>query len=125
MALTSIANTTIPSATISRSIAPTPVVFESAGLAIVDFYSTINTAIRLLKRITYTQEFVGGVWKLAVREYEYPASYNVAYIPTNLGTATAAPFTILLGTQIGQTSYTNNQVMLPTIFAAAGDTLLT
>ena len=125
MALTAIPNTTIPIATISRSVTPTVVSFESAGLAIVDFYATINTAIRLLKRITYTPEFAGGVWKIAVREYEYPASYNVAYLPTNLGTATAAPFTILLGTQIGQTSYTNNQVMLPTIFAAAGDTLLT
>ena len=125
MALTAIANTTIPAATISRSVTPTVVSFESAGLAIVDFYSTINTAIRLLKRITYTPEFSGGGWKIAVREYEYPASYNVAYVPTNLGTATAAPFTILLGTQIGQTTYTNNQVMLPTIFAAAGDTLLT
>ena len=125
MALTAIPNTTIPIATISRSVTPTVVSFESAGLAIVDFYATINTAIRLLKRITFTPEFAGGVWKIAVREYEYPASYNVAYVPTNLGTATASPFTILLGTQIGQTSYTNNQVMLPTIFAAAGDTLLT
>ena len=125
MALTAIPNTTIPIATISRSITPTVVSFESAGMAIVDFYSTISAAIRLLKRITYTPEFAGGVWRIAVREYEYPASYNVAYVPTNVGTATAAPFTILLGTQIGQTTYTNNQVMLPTIFAAAGDTLLT
>ena len=125
MALTAIPNNTIPIATISRSVTPTVISFESAGMAIVDFHATINAAIRLLKRITYTPEFAGGVWKIAVREYEYPASYNVAYVPTNLGTATAAPFTILLGTQIGQTSYTNNQVMLPTIFAAAGDTLLT
>ena len=125
MALTAIPNTTIPIATISRSITPTVISFESAGMAIVDFYSTISAAIRLLKRITYTPEFAGGVWRIAVREYEYPASYNVAYVPTNLGTATAAPFTILLGTQIGQTLYTNNQVMLPTIFTLAGDTLLT
>ena len=125
MALTAIPNTTIPIATISRSVTPTVVSFESAGMAIVDFYSTISAAIRLLKRITYTPEFAGGVWRIAVREYEYPASYNVAYVPTNLGTATAAPFTIAIGTQIGQTSYTNNQVMLPTIFVAAGDTLLT
>ena len=125
MALTAIPNTTIPTATISRSVTPTVISFESAGMAIVDFYATINAAIRLLKRITYTPEFAGGVWRIAIREYEYPASYNVAYVPTNLGTATAAPFTVALGTQIGQTTYTNNQVMLPTIFALAGDTLLT
>ena len=125
MALTAIPNTTIPIATISRSVTPTVVSFENAEMAIVDFYATINAAIRLLKRMTYTPEFAGGVWRIAVREYEYPANYNVVYVPTNVGTATTAPFTIALGTQIGQKSYTNNQVMLPTIFAAAGDTLLT
>ena len=54
---------------------------------------------------------------------EYPANYDDTYDPTNLASATTAPFTVALGTQIGQTTYTNSQVMLPTIFAAAGDTL--
>ena len=123
MALTGIANTSPPLSTISRTVAPTVVAFESSTFAIVDFYATINSAIRLLKRITFTPELSGGVWRIAEREYEYPSNYNSTYVPTNVGTATTSPFTIALGTQIGETRYTKNQVMLPTIFAAAGDTL--
>ena len=125
MALTGIANTTVPVATISRTLTPTVVSFESGTMAIVDFYATINTAIRLLKRITFTPEFSGGGLRIAEREYEYPANYNATYVPTNVGTALTAPFTLALGTQIGETRYTKNQVMLPTIYTAAGDTLVT
>jgi|GEM_PF-3200764 len=125
MALTTIPNTTIPTATISRSVSPSVKSFENGNMAIVDFYATINAVVQLIKRYTYTPEFAGGVWRIAVREYEYPTSYGVAYDPTSVTTATATPFTIALGTQIGQPAYSKNQVMLPTIFAAAGDTLLT
>ena len=125
MALTTIPNTTIPTATISRSVSPSVKSFENGSNAILDFYTTINAVVQLIKRYTYTPEFAGGVWRMSVREYEYPTSYGVAYDPTSLTTATTAPFTIALGTQIGQPAYSKNQVMLPTIFAAAGDTLLT
>ena len=123
MALTGIANSVTPAITISRTLTPTAKLFEDTTRNIIDYYATINSAVRLLKRITHTPEFTGGVWKIAVREYEYPANYNSTYDPTNLASATTTPFTIALGTQIGQTTYTNNQVMLPTIYTAAGDTL--
>jgi len=125
MALTTIPNTTPPIATINRSISPSVKSFENGDNAVLDFYTTINAVIHLIKRYTYTPEFAGGVWRIAAREYEYPTSYNVAYDPTSLTTALAAPFTIALGTQIGQPVYSKNQVMLPTIFAATGDPLLT
>ena len=125
MALTTIPNTTIPTATISRSVSPSVKSFENGSNAILDFYTTINAVVQLIKRYTYTPEFAGGVWRIAVREYEYPTNYGTAYDPTSVTTATATPFTIALGTQIGQPAYSKNQVMLPTIFAAAGDTLLT
>lgn len=123
MALTGIANTIVPATTISRTVTPTAKLFEDTTRNIIDYYATINSAVRLLKRITHTPEMSGGVWKIAVREFEYPANYDDTYDPTNLASATTAPFTVALGTQIGQTTYTNSQVMLPTIFAAAGDTL--
>ena len=125
MALTGIANTIVPATTISRTLTPTPKLFEDGTRAIIDYYATINSAARLLKRITHTPEMTGGVWKIAVREYEYPSNYDDTYDPTNLASATTAPFTLASGTQIGQTTYTNPQTMLPTIYAAAGDTLLT
>lgn len=123
MALTGIANTIVPATTISRTVTPTAKIFEDTTRNIIDYYATINSAVRLLKRITHTPEMTGGVWKIAVREFEYPANYDDTYDPTNLASATTAPFTLALGTQIGETTYTNPQVMLPTIFAAAGDTL--
>lgn len=123
MALTGISNSIVPATTISRTVTPTAKLFEDTTRNIIDYYATINSAVRLLKRITHTPEMSGGVWKIAVREYEYPANYDDTYDPTNLASATTAPFTVALGTQIGQTTYTNSQVMLPTIFAAAGDTL--
>jgi hypothetical protein len=125
MALTGIANTIVPLATISRTLTPTAKLYEDSTRTIIDYYATINAAVRLLKRITHTPEFSGGVWKIAVREFEYPANYDQTYDPTNLASATTAPFTLALGTQIGETTYTNPQVMLPTIYASAGDTLLT
>lgn len=125
MALDGIANTIVPATTISRTLTVTPKHYENGTRTIIDYYATINGAVRLLKRFTHTPEFSGGVWKIAVREYEYPANYNSTYDPTNLASATTTPFTLALGTQIGQTTYTNPQVMLPTIYAAAGDTLLT
>jgi hypothetical protein len=125
MALTGIANTTVPISTISRTLTPTAKLYEDGTRNIIDYYATINSAIRLLKRFTHTPEFSGGVWKIAVKEFEYPANYNSTYDPTNLASATTTPFTLALGTQIGETTYTKNQVMLPTIYAAAGDTLLT
>jgi len=125
MALTTISNTTIPIATISRSVSPGVKSFENGNNAILDFYTPINAVIQLIKRYTFTPEFAGGVWRIAVREYEYPTSYGVPYDPTSVTTATTAPFTIALGTQIGQPTYSRNQVMLPTIFTSANDTLLT
>ena len=125
MALTGIENTIVPLATIDRTLTPTPRLYEDGTRAIIDYTTTINASVRLLKRITQTPEFSGGVWKIAVREFEYPEDYDQTYDPANLASATTAPFTLALGTQIGETTYTNNQVMLPTIFAAAGDTLLT
>lgn len=123
MALTGIANTIVPATTISRTVTPTAKLFEDTTRNIIDYYATINSAVRLLKRITHTPEMSGGVWKMAVREFEYPANYDDTYDPTNLASATTAPFTVALGTQIGETTYTNPQVMLPTIFAATGDPL--
>jgi hypothetical protein len=125
MALTGIANTIVPATTISRTLTPTAKLYADTTRNIIDYYATINSAIRLLKRITHTPEFTGGVWKIAVREFEYASSYASTYDPTNLASATTTPFTLALGTQIGETTYTNPQVMLPTIYAAAGDTLLT
>ncbi len=123
MALTGIENSIAPVLEIDRTVTPTVKVYESSTFAILDFYATINSAVRLLKRFTYTPEMSGGVWRIAIKEFEYPTNYDDTYDPTNLASATTSPFTIALGTQIGQTYYSNNQVMLPTIFAAAGDTL--
>jgi hypothetical protein len=122
MALTGIANTSPPVSTISRTVTPTALLTESGGIAILDFYATINTAVRLLKRYTKTPEFSGGVWRIAEKEFEYPTNYASTFNPAS---PLSAPFTLALGTQIGETTYSKNQVMLPTIFAAAGDTLLT
>ena len=123
MALTGIENSIVPVLQIDRTVTPTPKIYESSTFAIEDWYATINSAIRLIKRFVKTPVMTGGVWKLEIKEYEYPANYDDTYDPTNLASATTAPFTVALGTQIGHTYYSNNQVMLPTIFAAAGDTL--
>jgi hypothetical protein len=123
MALTGIENSIVPVLEIDRTVTPTVKVFEDTTRAILDFYATINSAVRLIKRFVYTPEMSGGVWKIAIQEFEYPANYDDTYDPTNLASAVTSPFTIALGTQIGETKYSNNQVMLPTIFLAAGDTL--
>lgn len=125
MALTGIANTIIPANRSSRTVTPTPNLYENGTEVIEDWHATINSAVRLLKRFVKTPVMTGGVWRLAIKEYEYPDNYDDVYSPTDLASATTAPFTIALGTQIGETTYSNNQVMLPTIYAAAGDTLLT
>jgi hypothetical protein len=123
MALTGIENSIVPVLEIDRTVTPTVKVFEDTTRAIVDFYATINSAVRLIKRFVFTPEMTGGVWKIAIQELEYPANYDDVYDPTSFASAVASPFTLLLGTQIGETKYSNNQVMLPTIFLAAGDTL--
>lgn len=123
MTLSAIENSITPVLEIDRSVAPTPKIYESTTFAIEDWYATINSAVRLIKRFVKTPVMTGGVWRLEIKEYEYPNNYDDVYDPTNLASATASPFTLLLGTQIGQPYYSNNQVMLPTIFAAAGDTL--
>ena len=124
MALTSIPQVFPPvGVTVSRALVPTIVAFENGTNCIIDTHAVINSAIRLIKRLVLTPVYTGGAFRMSIQELEYPANYNSTYVPTNVGTALTAPFTLALGTQKGEVEFTALQTMLPTIYLAAGDTL--
>jgi len=124
MALTSIPQTVPPvGVTVSRPLVPTVVAFENGTNCIIDTHAVINSAVRLIKRLVIAPVYSGGGFRMSIQELEYPANYNSTYVPTNVGTALTAPFTLALGTQKGEITFTANQTLLPTIYLAAGDTL--
>jgi len=98
---------------------------ENGTNSVMDSFATINGAIRLLKRRVITPIHVGGTYQESVRELEYPANYNSVYNPTNISTALAAPFTLALGTQKGEITFSALQPLVPDIRVLTGEALTT
>jgi len=125
MPLTSIPQVFPPvGVTISRPLVPTVVAFENGTNCIIDTHAVINSAIRLIKRLVIAPVYSGGGFRMSIQELEYPANYGSVYNPATAAAALTAPFTLALGTQKGEVQFTANQTLLPTIYLAAGDTLV-
>lgn len=126
MPLTSLPQTFPPvGVTISRPLVVSMQLLENGTNSVMDSFATINGAIRLLKRRVITPIHQGGIYRESVQELEYPANYNTAYNPTNISTALTAPFTLALGTQKGEITFSANQVLVPDIRVLTGEALTT
>lgn len=86
---------------LSNSLPLTPVTFEDTvsvpNRSITDFYGTVNSQLRLFKRIISTPRFQGTQLTIEREVLDYSARAASTYDPTSLTTATSGVFTIANG----------------------------
>jgi hypothetical protein len=96
----------------------TTVLFEdSVGKQlVVDHYSTLNSAVRLLMRVILKPTFNGDKFSLVRTVLDYSAQAASTYNPTNLASATTAPFTLTNGVVVAG----DGDLDLDAFYTAAG-----
>lgn len=91
------------------------------GRWVLDFYATVNSALRLEKRFLITPTgYAGGNFILTIAELDYSALAASTYVDTDLAAATTAPFTIAAG-GTPKTIGTSSTLNLDTFYTTAGD----
>ena len=102
MALTANWNRAKANVVLAVSSVRTTVLFEDGtnGQLVVDHYSTLNAAIRLLMRVILKPTFNGTHYSLVRTVLDYSAQAASTYDPSSLSTAVTAPFTIANGVEV-------------------------
>ena len=107
--------------TLNEAIVQTSKLYPDTNRWVLDFYATVNAALRLEKRFLITPSgYTGGSLILTIAELDYSTLAASTYVDTDLASATTAPFTIAAGgtPKVIGTSSTLN---LDTFYTTAGD----
>ena len=109
--------TTLPEAIIQNS---TLYPDTANGRYVLDFYATVNAALRLEKRFLLTPVYASNQLTFRIEELNYATLAASTYVATNLTTATTAPFTILAG-GTPRVLGISNTIDLDALYTLAGD----
>jgi hypothetical protein len=107
--------------TLNEAVVQTAKLFDDTNRFVLDVYATVNSQLRLEKRFLITPSgYAGGSLVLTIAELDYSALAASTYDPTDLTSATTAPFTIAAG-GTARTIGTSSTLNLDTFYTLAGD----